>query len=214
MGKFIDLTDQKFGKWTVIKRLENDPRGQTKWYCKCDCGKEKIVLGNKLRHGESKSCGCNWKTQCRTHGMWNTTEYISYYSMIQRCNNKNNTSYYKYGGIGITVCERWMKFENFIEDMGLKPTPLHSIDRINGNGIYEPNNCRWSDKKVQSWNTKIRSENVSGVKGVSWDNKNKKWRATIHVNGRQINLGRFDTIEEASIVRKNSELKFQPLSQN
>lgn len=159
----IDLTGQKFGKLTVLRiavRAQRKPYTHTKFLCACDCGKETIVDGGYLRSGRTRSCGClradTMRHLFRTHGdrvdKFYTSEYSAWSSMRGRCLNPNNQKYYRYGARGIQVCERWNSYENFLEDMGRKPSPQHSLDRINVHGNYEPSNCRWLGPKEQYWN--------------------------------------------------------------
>ncbi|HFJ9368552.1 hypothetical protein [Bacillus pacificus] len=131
-------------------------------------------------------------------------EYNSWHHMKQRCLNPNNDRYKDYGGRGITVCERWLNFENFLEDMGEKPSPEHSLDRIDVNGNYEPSNCKWSDKYEQVDNQRMRKNNTSGYKGVSFDAKRNKYITQKNVRGKKYQK-RFDTLEEAIAYRKYLE---------
>lgn len=154
MSRLIDLTGQKLGYLTVIKRIKNNQYGHTRWLCKCDCGKETVQYSTRIRSGQVKSCGC---MRGFKHGHARSTgsspTYKSWEKMICRCYNKNYEYYNQYGGRGIKVCQRWHKFENFLEDMGER-LPNTSIDRINNNGNYKPTNCRWSTNKEQSQNTR------------------------------------------------------------
>lgn len=160
--KKLNLVGLKFGKLTVLSELkERNPHGKVLFHCKCDCGNEVNVIGSKLKNGWSKSCSClqketvseRSKIDNKKHGYHKTSIYNTYYAMISRCYNENNESYNNYGGRGIKVCDRWLNsFENFLSDMGEKPTNNHSIDRINVNGNYEPSNCRWADKFQQENN--------------------------------------------------------------
>ncbi len=147
MAKPINLIGQKFGRLIVIRRADNDKQGKSRWLCLCDCGKEKIIRGNNLKSGNTKSCGC-LKIK---HGHRKTKTYRSWASMIQRCTNPKNKRYRDYGGRGITVCKRWMKFENFLADMGEVPEG-YQIDRINNNKGYCRSNCRWVTAKTNNRN--------------------------------------------------------------
>lgn len=147
-----DLTNKKFGRLTVLIR-NGIKDGQYFWKCKCDCGKEVSVRSRDIRKGKTISCGC-WNNEKRIkHGKYKTPEYGIYQNMKSRCIHKSNIMYHRYGGRGITVCDRWLEsFENFLEDMGKRPSHIHSIDRINNDGNYEPSNCRWATKLEQDNN--------------------------------------------------------------
>ncbi len=168
MGKFIDLTGQKFGRLTVIERAGSTKHGATKWLCKCECGKEKIVIGDELRKGNTTSCGCYAKEiaketalkhiagKNKTHDMTGTLVYKEWSEMKRRCYNSKDKSYSDYGKRGITVCDRWKNsFEAFCEDVSKLPhfnDKGYSLDRINNNGNYEPDNVRWANSKIQANN--------------------------------------------------------------
>lgn len=159
MGKFRDLTGEIFNRLTVIGLSHSITYSSYKtyyWNCICECGNTKIVQSSNLRSGSVSSCGCRLKEIDRrrfTHRMSKSSEYKSWESMKARCNNPKSTKYSHYGARGIKICDRWnSSFENFLEDMGSKPTCKHSIDRIDPEGNYEPGNCRWSTNKEQSLN--------------------------------------------------------------
>ena len=122
------------------------------WRCRCDCGNEVIVAYVHLVAADTKSCGCIVGKHKTTHGATGTAEFRCWEAMLRRCRDPNHDCYSSYGGRGIQVCERWLKFENFIADMGKRPSPKHSLDRKNNDGHYEPSNCRWATDIVQSNN--------------------------------------------------------------
>jgi hypothetical protein len=150
---------QHFGRLTVVRRDGQDNGGQAVWLCKCDCGNEKSIRGYDLRSGAVKSCGCLLReSKAPTtfiHGHLRdgkqSREYRSWMAMMRRCFNPNFVHYSRYGGLGITVCERWRDFRNFLADMGQRPEGK-SLDRINSDGNYEPGNCRWATALEQRHN--------------------------------------------------------------
>lgn len=123
--------------------------------------------------------------------------------MKGRCSNPNTKFYSYYGGRGIKVCDRWMDFSKFVADMGEKPSPTHSIDRIDSDADYSPQNCRWSTKREQVLNTRLRVDNTSGHKGVSWDNHVSKWRAYADKLGKRIYIGIYADLSEAINAREH-----------
>ena len=148
----------KFNKLTAIKFIKIGKNSQQYWLFKCDCGNEKVIRVNNVKANETKSCGCLVKT----HGMTKTKTYISWEKMKQRCLNLNHPNYKYYGNRGITICEEWLKFKNFYQDMGTRPEEK-SIDRINNNKGYYKENCCWSTMKEQANNR--RSNHLITYKG-------------------------------------------------
>jgi hypothetical protein len=153
MGRMqnLDLTGKSFGKWIVLRKHENRTKhGEVLWECKCECGNNANVKAGNLRGNTSKSCGCAQHEY--THNMTGTKTFKSWESMKQRCLNKNAPDYISYGGRGIKVCNRWVNsFDNFLSDMGLRPNDK-TLDRMDVNGDYTPENCRWATKQEQEQN--------------------------------------------------------------
>lgn len=156
MGKFIDLTQQRFGRLVVVERAGATKHKSALWLCRCDCGQTVLLSSNVLRTNHTRSCGClklDVATEQRTtHGQSKSITYSSWEHMIRRCRNQNDKRYADYGGRGITVCDRWLDFENFLTDMGERPSAAHSLDRIDSNGSYCSENCRWATNKQQQRN--------------------------------------------------------------
>lgn len=161
-----DLTGQRFGRWYVVGKAwhgQGAVKG-TRWTCRCDCGTERYVLQSNLLNGMSASCGCVTTEKInefnRTHGETHSAEYATWCRMHTRCSNEKIRDYPNYGGRGIRVCERWSGVDGFIrflEDMGRRPSALHSIDRIDNDGNYEPGNCRWAKQVMQVMNRRTSS---------------------------------------------------------
>ena len=163
MGRVI-VAGEVFGRFTVLRRevVVSGKVRRSIYLCRCSCGNEKMVFRTSLISGASKSCGCFQKEgvaqRQRTHGeSRKTVEYYLWYGMIGRCYNPGATRYERYGGRGITVCERWRGhngYANFLADVGRRPSPKHSLDRWpNKDGNYEPGNVRWATRREQSTNT-------------------------------------------------------------
>jgi hypothetical protein len=146
-----------FGRLKVIGESAKVGKHR-KFNCVCICGNKKTVFMNSLRSGATKSCGCLQrdvvsKTSFR-HGLSRSPEYGIYHGMIQRCKNQKSKWFKYYGERGIKICERWLSsFENFLEDMGNRPTPKHTLERVNNDGNYEPGNCEWKTRTQQLRNT-------------------------------------------------------------
>jgi hypothetical protein len=180
---FINLIGVKKGLLTVLSEsTEFTRKGRVYWNCICDCGNTKVVSSHGLNK-DTKSCGClivkSIKERSTIHGSGSKSsehynEYCSWAAMKARCYNEKTIQFCDYGGRGITVCDRWLNsFDNFLEDMGKRPTKKHSIDRIDNNGNYEPNNCRWATQGDQRRNTSrsnILSFNGKSMVITDWAN--------------------------------------------
>ena len=168
MGKrAIDLTGQRFGRYTVLERAGSDTYRASMWHCRCDCGTERIVRGKNLKSGAIVSCGCYQRAVVKdmftTHNGSKTRLYFVWDGMIGRCYRKKSAHYKDYGGRGITICDEWRhSFETF-RDWAMAngydetaPRGQCTIDRIDANGNYEPSNCRWVTQKEQNGNKRQR----------------------------------------------------------
>ena len=155
-----DLRGKTYNRLTAVS-----PAGKN-WLWRCECGTEKVLVTAAVKRGNTKSCGClnseRVVERSTTHGMYYSREYSTWQGMLERCRNHP-----RYKGRGVTVCERWKKFENFYADMGDKPEGA-SIDRIDNDGNYEPGNCRWATIKEQS--------------------RNKEWNIWVEYQGREWSL--------------------------
>lgn len=172
--KLIDITGQRFGRLTVIRQDGNSKNGSAQWLCICDCGNVKTIRGCNLRFGQTQSCGCYQKEQAKrfgnvykpTHGHSRERLYRVWKSMLHRCNSIHSSSYDNYGARGIKVCDEWKDYETFKEwAINHGYAEKLSIDRINVNGNYCPENCKFSSMKEQANNK--RSNHFIEIDGVT-----------------------------------------------
>ena len=184
MGRrLVDMTGERFGKVTVIKRASEYAETPVKWLCICECGKEFVTTSGRLKRGATKSCGCSRyefiSNANRIHGMSKTRIHRTWSHMIERCTCKTHKQYMDYGGRGITVCKDWLDFITFY-NWAMENGYEHNltIDRIDVNGNYEPSNCRWTDSYTQQNNTrKTIKLTIDGVtKSLS------EWSAATGIN--------------------------------
>lgn len=186
MGKMIDITGQRFGRLVVVGKTDVVRSGHRLWNVVCDCGSARLTTSQNLRSGTQQSCGClqrelsreRMKVQARTHGMTDTGTWRTWMSMRQRCECEYTHAYPRYAGRGITVCERWQSFENFLADMGERP-PGTTLDRYpDKDGNYEPGNCRWATPQQQN-------DNRAATLWIELDGKRmtlKRWAEHLGMN--------------------------------
>ena len=166
MGRFKDLTGLRFGKLTVVGRAESAANGRIQWTCKCDCGNHTVCMAYNLLNGHTQSCGCLHENGTRTtHGMRRTRLYRIWSDMKSRCNNQNRPRYSDYGGRGIVVCEEWEQSFEAFSDWALANGYCDglTIDRIDNDGDYRPENCRWITRHDQGSNK--RNNNLLTLNG-------------------------------------------------
>jgi len=215
MKKTVKQGD-RFGRLKIINEVDSMQRrrdGRRAFLCRCDCGQEKIISVKLLFNGQTKSCGCLkielTAERRKTHGMSRTRLHRIWCQMLQRCRNINDSSYSNYGGRGITVCKEWQDdfvvFHTWAMSNGYKDNL--SIDRIDGNGNYEPSNCRWASKSYQTQNTRCHKGKVSKYKGVTWKKARNRWLATVWRNGNAIHCGSFNDEELAALAYDKKALE-------
>jgi len=185
-----NLLRERFGRWTVIAAAPSVNR-KTRWVCRCECGTERIVVSWLLTNGNSSSCGCYQRERngqtVRTHGMSKSSEYSIWGLIKGRCSNPNLESYKNYGGRGVRMCHRWLSsFDNFYSDIGPRPSKQHTVERIDNNKGYGPDNCRWATRKEQAQNRRVNiyvtheGERVTLTEaarrsGINWGTLRKRW---------------------------------------
>lgn len=206
-----DISGNIYGNLTVLRRGEDyvKPSGakDVRWVCLCLCGKEKLIRTTSLKNGDTKSCGClNVKLaskRFKKHGMCKSRLYSILTDMKSRCFNKNNKRYNDWGGRGITICDEWLenpeKFILWANENGY--SDKLTIERIDNDKNYCPDNCKWADYSEQNINKRISKNNTSGYVGVYFDVKNSVWRAQLSHKKKKVNIGTFTNKEKALSAR-------------
>lgn len=196
----VDRTGERFGRLVIVGRSAKKRQKNAFFWCQCDCGDLHLARWSSLKSGSTKSCGCLRRERNKenpvSHGKSDTNTFRVWANMISRCKYPYFQHHY---GKGIGVCERWQKFENFLADMGERPDGM-TLDRINNLLGYYPENCRWATQKLQSQNR--------NAKGYTFDKKQGKWVAQIKRDGIHIQIGKYDSPEEAhqAYIAKRKEL--------
>lgn len=203
MPKFIDRTGERFGRLLVVERAGTNALKKVVWKCVCNCGKEVLRTSGDLVTGNSVSCGCYLKEKITKHGGWNKSSYNTWRAMIRRCTNPNDKDYPRWGGRGITVCDEWFDYLRFASDMG-EPIGDETLDRIDVNGSYTKENCRWAGITTQNRNVRVRVNSKTGVTGVL-KTTSGTYMAKVTVKTKSFYSKCYATIEEAAVARKELE---------
>jgi len=200
----------RFGRLVITKAYTH--KVGSRWFHNvvCDCGVTKSACGGDMRKGSVTSCGCFRSEAKSTHGMSKEPIYKVWAAMVQRCTNKNDKGYKNYGGRGIRVCDDWLSFDSFIDDMGGINRKGLTLERMDNSGGYNKENCIWANRSAQSINQRLRSDNKTGHKGVSI-NKDGSYVATMQRNRKRKYLGNFVDLGEAIKARLTEENNFNKL---
>lgn len=200
MPKFIDKSGMRYGRLTVVRRHGTTGNKKVLWECLCSCGKTAYVESGSLATGNTQSCGCLFKDQVTKHGGSGKRSYNTWRSVLRRCNDPTDKDYPRYGALGVSVDPHWLKYENFVADMG-EPEEGRTLDRIDPYGNYTKSNCRWADATTQARNLR----EFNGPRGVRL--RGKKWYAEITVARKKFYSKPCETKEQAVIERQKLKEK-------
>lgn len=199
-----DMTPKLIGETYMKYPTETSQQRYRYGLYECQyCGKEFEAITKDIKKGHTKSCGC--QKGGNTHGLTHNQFYKTWNAMMSRCTNLKHKSYPNYGARGITVCDEWLDVTNFAAwcEETYPNIKGYSLDRIDNDEGYSPDNCTWSSRTMQNINRRMQVTNTSGFVGVSWHKGNTKWSAQISVNNIVIYIGSFLTKEEAVLARDN-----------
>lgn len=199
--RIIDMSGRTVGQWRVVSQSGNSPRGGAMWTCVCLCGAVKSVLGSDLRSGKSLSCGCAGSrasigTRSKTHGDSNKRLHRIWKNMTQRCTNPSNPKYPRYGGRGITICPEWRDYTAFKSwAVASGYSDNLSIERVNNDLGYSPENCVWADAKAQARNRSIvrRAKDGTPLALIA-----ERAGIPVGVMNSRINAGGWDPLDAAT----------------
>jgi hypothetical protein len=205
MGRQImNLSGQTFGRLTVFKLIGTTKHGKSMWECTCECGSVVNVRGSSLRNGNTKSCGCLHHEIITDHGMIGSRIYRIWSGMKSRIDYLANSRYCDYGGRGISYDPTWSSFEAFFEDMKEGYSEELTLDRVDVNGNYCKDNCRWATVSLQNHNKRKQKSCASNFVGVTFDKRHNVWYARIMVCKKLNCLGTFKTQELAALAYDNA----------
>ena len=215
MSQMKDITGERFGKLVVVSRAANNRRGNAMWNCVCDCGNKSIASGQNLRSGAVKSCGCTITEKNRErakHGMSGTKLYKTWLNMRRRCTDKKSKSFKDYGGRGIYVCEEWKNDYKSFYDWAIANGYIEglTIERINNDGPYSPDNCRWATRKEQSNNRRrcINIEYLGRTQNLTqWCNELNLDYKFIHCRMYERGMAFEDAIKEPLMESRSHKAK-------
>ena len=198
-----DMTPKLIKDLGMKKSIETNKRRYRYGLYECQyCGKEFEALTSNINGGTTRSCGC---LRGHNHGLSFNKFYHTWNNIMRRCYNPKNKNYKHYGARGITICEEWLDIKVFViwAEATYPNIEGYTLDRIDNDKGYYPENCRWANMSIQGTNQRMQKNNTSGITGVCFDSSRGKWVSYICVNNKYKNFGKFNTIEEATLARDN-----------